>query len=356
MFYTDQEKFKIVALISKSGLPVKKACKQYGISDASFYAWRKKIASDTGKKQEPDQSETGRSFNTEAVEKLLVLKKEHPYYGVVKLSKQLLRTYGLNLHPGKVKRVLEEHGFKTETLTKAPPKGTRRFERINPGELWMMDIMYYRLKKEGRFYLVSILDDYSRFIVAHKVCTTQSADNVIGVFQEAVESYGLPNQVLTDRGSQFSSWKGINSFQELMGNLGVEHILTQVQSPQTIGKIESFHRNIQKELLRRKEFGTIKEVRQAIEEYVEYYNFERVHMGIGYLTPADRFFNAAAAVEKTINLSAEDGLNFYLTGKIEGQPVRAVKDKSGKVTVYLAGHPVKVLDDLSALKQILLPA
>ena len=147
----------------------------------------------------------------------------------------MLRTYGLNLHPGKVKRNLEEHGFKTETLPAAPPKGTRRFERINPGELWMMDIMYYRLKKEGRFYLVSILDDYSRFIVAHKVCTTPSADNVICVFQEAVESYGLPNQVLTDRGSQFSSWKGVSFFQELMGNLGVEHILTQVQSPQTIG-------------------------------------------------------------------------------------------------------------------------
>lgn len=355
MYYTDQEKCKLVELISKSGLPIKKACKQYGISDASFYTWRKKLAADAEKTQEPDQTEAGRNNNTEAVEKLLALKKEHPYYGVVKLSKQLLRTYGLNLHPGKVKRVLDEHGFKTETLAKAPPKGTRRFERLNPCELWMMDIMYYRLKKEGRFYLISILDDYSRFNVAHKVCTTQNADNVIGVVQEAVETYGLPNQLLTDRGSQFYSWKGINSFQTLLGNLGVEHIVTRAQSPQTIGKIESFHRNIQKELLRRKEFNTIKEVQQAIKEYVEYYNFERVHMGIGYLTPADRFFNAAWQVEKAINLSAEDSLNFYLTGKIEGQPVRAVKDKSGQITVYLASHPVKVLNDLRELKRVLLP-
>ncbi len=356
MPYTDQEKQKLMELISKSGLPIKKACKQYGISDASYYAWRKKLTADVDEKQGTGQKETGRSSDNEAVEKLLALKKEHPYYGVVKLSKQLLRTYGLNLHPGKAKRVLEEHGFKTETLAQAPSKGTRRFERLNPCELWMMDIMYYRLKKEGRFYLISILDDYSRFIVAHKVCTTQSAANVTGVFQEAVEQYGLPNQLLTDRGSQFYSWKGVSYFQELLGNLGVEHILTQCQSPQTIGKIESFHRNIQKELLRRKEFYTLKEVQQAIKEYVEYYNFERVHMGIDYLTPADRFFNAAGEVEKTINLSAEDGLNFYLTGKIEGQPVRAVKDKSGKITVYLAGHPVKVLQDITELKRILFPA
>ncbi len=356
MYYTDQEKAKLVEVISKSDLPVKKACKQYGISDGSFYTWRKQLAADAGKKQESDQAETDRrSYDAEVVGKLLALKKEHPYYGVVKLSKQLLRTYGLNLHPGKVKRVLEEHGFKTEPLAKAPPKGTRRFERLNPGELWMMDIMYYRLKKEGRFYLISILDDYSRFNVAHKVCTTQNADNVIRVFQEAVENYGIPNQLLTDRGSQFYSWKGINSFQALLGNLGVEHIVTRAQSPQTIGKIESFHRNIQKELLRRKEFSTIKEVQQAIKEYVEYYNFERVHMGIGYLTPADRFFNADAEVEKAINLSAGDNLNFYLTGKIEGQPVRAVKDKSGQITVYLAGHPVKVLNDLTELKRAFLP-
>ncbi len=165
MYYTDQEKLKLVELISKSSLPIKKACKQYGISDASFYTWRKKLADDAGEKQEPDRTEPDRSYENEAVEKLLHLKKEHPYYGVVKLSKQLLRTYVLNLHPGKVKRVLDEHGFKTETLAKAPPKGSRRFERLNPGELWMMDIIYYRLKKEGRFYLISILDDYSRFNV-----------------------------------------------------------------------------------------------------------------------------------------------------------------------------------------------
>ena len=72
-------------------------------------------------------------------------------------------------------------------------------------------------------------------------------------------------------------------------------------------------------------------------------------MGIGYLTPADRFFNAAIEVEKAMNLSTEDGLNFYLTGKIEGQPVRAVKDKSGQITVYLASHPVKVLNNLTEL-------
>jgi len=146
---------------------------------------------------------------------------------LVKLSKQLLRTYGLNLQPGKVKRILEESGYQTDNLPKAPPKGTRHFESTSPKVLFMMYIMYYHLKKEGYFYLISILDDFSRFIVANKVYTTQAGANVIKVFQEAVETYGLPNQLLTDRGRQFASWKGINAFQELLGNLGMEHVLTR---------------------------------------------------------------------------------------------------------------------------------
>ncbi len=353
MYYSEEEKVKLVELISKSRLPVKKAARDYGISDASFYTWRKQLKTAANLNEQEKQPDIEPQLSEEE-KTLLALKKQYPYYGAVKLSKQLLRSYGLNLHPGKVKRILDQHGFEQERLPKAPPKGSRRFERTNPGELWMMDIMYYRLKKEGRFYLVSILDDYSRFIVAHQVCTTQTGDNVTAVFHEAVDRYGLPNQLLTDRGSQFSSWKGINAFQEMLGNLGVEHILTSSQSPQCIGKLESFHRNIQKELLRRKEFVTIKEAAKAISDYVEHYNYERVHMGIDYLVPADRFFNTANAVKETVEQASSGKMSFYLTGKLEGQPVRLLENKAGSVTVYLAGQAVKELRDTAQLKALLL--
>ena len=353
MYYSDEEKVKLVELISASRLPVKKAAKEYGISDASFYAWRKQLQAAASQNKEEKQPGCEPQISDEE-KALLALKEQFPYYGAVKLSKQLLRTYGLNLHPGKVKRILDQHGFEQEQLPKAPPKGSRRFERISARELYQMDIMYYRLKKEGRFYLVSIMDDYSRFIVAHKVCTTQTGDNITSVFHEAVDKYGLPNQLLTDRGSQFASWKGINAFQEMLGNLGVEHILTQSQSPQTIGKIESFHRNIQKELLRRKEFATIKEASKAIDGYVEHYNFERVHMGIDYLVPADRFFNTERTLEETVEKAASEKISFYLAGKLDGQPVRLLMNKSGTVTVYLAGQMIKELSSTAELKALLL--
>jgi len=353
MYYSDEEKVKLVELISASRLPIKMAAKEYGISDASFYSWRKQLQAAAN--QNKEEKQPGKEPQISEEEKtLLALKEQFPYYGAVKLSKQLLRTYGLNLHPGKVKRLLENHGFSQERLPKAPPKGSRRFERINPNELWMMDIMFYRLKKEGRFYLVSILDDCSRFIVAHQVCTTQTGENITAVFHEAVDKYSLPNQLLTDRGSQFASWRGINAFQEMLGNLGVEHILTQSQSPQTIGKIESFHRNIQQELLRRKEFATIKEASKAIYDYVEHYNYERVHMGIDYLVPADRFFHSAKAIAETVELAATEKMSCYLAGKLEGKPLRLLTDQKGTLTVYLAGQAIKELESPQALKELLL--
>jgi len=353
MRYSREEKLRLMELIQKSGLPIKKACKQFGISDASYYTWRKQLALN---KSSSDQTPQKAESKTEAEKMLLTLKEEHPYYGVVKLTKQLQRTHGLRLTPGKAKRVLEENGYEIEKLPPAPRKGSRRFERVEPKDLWMMDVMYYRLKKEGRFYLVSILDDYSRYIVAHRVFTAQNASNINLVLRDAVEKYGLPRQLLTDRGGQFYSWSGITAFQELLGNLGVEHILTRPQSPNTIGKIESFHRNIQKELLRRKHFSTIKETAEAIEKYIEYYNYERVHMGIGYLVPADRFFNASKEVEKAIHLpEQQDPLDFYLAGKIKGQPLRATKDRSGQVKIYLAGQEIKIFENTEKLEKTLLP-
>ena len=135
MYYSDEEKVKLVELISTSRLPIKKAAKEYGIVDASFYTWRKLLQAESNQNKEEKQPGNEPQISEEE-KTLLTLKEQFPYYGAVKLSKQLLRTYGLNLHPGKVKRILDQHGFEQEQLPKALPKGSRRFERISARELY----------------------------------------------------------------------------------------------------------------------------------------------------------------------------------------------------------------------------
>jgi len=358
-----EEKQKIVELISNSPLAIKQACKAQGVSNATYYKWRQEVAVAEKSKTVADSKEATEATSTappravnEALEHVLNLKRQHPYYGVVKLCKQVWRDHAVQVTPRQVQKLLLEHGLADERPPlEAEPKGSRRFERQRPNELWQMDLMVYRLRKAGRIYLISVLDDYSRFIVAHTLVTTAEAQNVIDVFKAAVEAHGLPNQVLTDRGSQFHAWRGMAHFEELLGNLHVEHLLAKPQSPQTSGKIESWHRNIQRELMRQVEFETVEEAQKAIAEYVRYYNYERVHMGIGYLVPADRFFGVAEEVDRQMVRPHTDPNAFYLVGRLEGQPIRLQQNPDGQIVAYLAGHPYHTWPSATVLKATLLP-
>ncbi|MFA6911310.1 MAG: IS3 family transposase [Candidatus Cloacimonadaceae bacterium] len=357
-----EERRRIVELISKSPLAVKAACKAQGISNATYYKWKHELA-EAATKQEASTTKAASlaasvtDAANDALQHVLELKRQHPYYGVVKLCKQVWRDYGMQVTPRQVQKLLIKHGLADERPPyEAEPKGSRRFERQGPNDLWQMDIMVYRLRNTGRLYLISALDDYSRFIVAHSVVTTAEAKNVIDVFKAAVETHGLPNQVMTDRGGQFHAWQGMVHFEELLTNLHVEHLLTKPQSPQTNGKIESWHRNIQRELMRQVQFETVEAAQKAITEYVRYYNYERVHMGIGYLVPADRYFGVADEVNRQMVHPHTDPNNFYLVGRLNGQPIRLEQTPDGQVKVYLAGHHYYTWPDLAPLKDSLLPS
>ena len=350
---TKKEKIKIINSIKQSlnnsDLTVKEACKAHEISSASYYNWKKQY------QQPENQNKKSHTNNIsdDLEEKIVDMKRNHPYYGQKKICMQLKRFHGLDVKKSQVAKILKKHNLYETSSAPRRKKGKRRFERVSTNELWQMDLMHYSIKNSGKFYLISVLDDHSRFICAHKVCTTKKAENVIDTFKMAVENHELPNQVLTDRGSQFHSWKGITQFRKTLDKLKVKHILASPQSPQTIGKIESWHRNIQRELLKQKKFESIEQARDAIAEYVEHYNYERVHMGIDYLTPADRYFGIADDLKDELNNSTENDGSFYLTARIDGQPIRAEKKNNNQVAIKLAGQEIKTIDS-KKIKSLLL--
>ena len=354
---------KVDRLYNSSDLTKKEACREVGIADSTYYIWKNdyglepennsKISTSGSNKKRKKNNTSGNEIDPETEKKVADLKRDKPFLGLKKISKQLEYSYGIKVSTRQVKKILKKHGL-TETDYPAPKKHPpRRFERQSRNEMWMMDIMHYTIEKEGRFYLISILDDYSRFIISHGIFKRKTIDNVIDVLHQALEEKGLPNEFLTDRGSQFHSWKGESRFKKLLDKLGIKHILASPKSPQTIGKIESFHRNIQRELLGQQHFTSLEEVIAAVKEYIEYYNHERVHMGIDYLTPADRYFGLRQDAEKVSNTSFAAG-DIYLTGRIAGQPVRAKENSSGQVEVYLAGQRTDTSLSKDKLKEIFL--
>ena len=350
---TEEEKRQIVDAVvdsvAKAGMTVSEALRYHKVSSASYYTWKNEL------KGSSTSDSTRRETNTpdESIEsKIVTMKKEHPYYGLSKICMQLKRFNGIQTTISQVATILKKHGLQASEPEKPwKKKGKRRFERVEVLELCQMDIMYYTLRKGVRFYLISVIDDHSRFICSHRVCTAQKAENVIDTFLDTVERHGKPQQVLTDRGGQFHAWNGISEFRKTLSKLGVEHIVASAQSPQTIGKIESWHRNIQRELLRQKEFESVEEARDAIAEYVEYYNHERVHMGINYVTPADRFYGVEKHIQAEMSNSRGKQSDLYLTARIDGQPLRVEQDGPDKLVVKLAGKSIKsvTLDEVKTL-------
>jgi len=155
--------------------------------------------------------------------------------------------------------------------------GKRRFQREHSNSLWQAG---FKLTSQDE-WMISYLDDHSRFIPGSRIHHNPTATHAIHLLEECVKQYGKPTQVLTDRGTQFHPGRGgISEFTEFCSGNSIEHTVTSVRRPSTIGKAEAFHKAYVYE-------AWIYPTHQA---FVNYWNYERPHQGIGYLYPADVYF------------------------------------------------------------------
>lgn len=373
--YTIEEKKSLVEKISKSKLSVKKACKEYGISDASFYTWRKQLdkntnKEDSSKKVESSNNEPLNLENignvvdkkkrhpsveiTEQVEKLVCrIKKDYPYYGITRIGQHLRRFENIHITPTKILDILENHGLKeTQFYEARQKKEPVRFERSSPNQLWATDIMPYRLKNGDKFNFMGIIDDYSRYVLAHRVCKNATVEDVIGLVKEAVKKYGLPEEILTDRGIQYHSWNGTTQFEKFLAQNGIRHIMAKPRNPSCNGKIESVHRNIQKELLWRKFMNNTDHARKEIDAYVKYYNHERPHQGIGGVTPADRYHGIVDEIQKHVIPGVKKGNEAYVTARI-GEGTYRIENSGGQIVLSSGEKAIKKWNDTNSLPHAL---
>lgn len=362
--YVAEEKAKIVEEISKTKLSIKKACSAAGISDVTYYKWKKQLSTPYAAMEHEEENsvesqniksvtENKKGPKTEIndeVEKLVVdLKKQYPYYGVVRISQELLRFECIKISPTKVLKILEKNDLNTSDFYRARrTKEVVRFERSKPNELWSTDIMPYKLKNGDRFYFIGLEDDHSRFILSYGVFEDAKVENIIKVLQDAVAKYGLPKEILTDRGGQFHNWKGMSSFEALLARYGIKHTMSKPHNPGCNGKIESVHRNIQRELLWRKFMNNWKEASLEISTYINYYNHERPHQGIGGLTPADRYFKMEEDIKNKVLKANLEGIKVYFTGCIQRKMYR-IEQHGRSVTLYAEGKAVETWDNPESL-------
>lgn len=161
-----------------------------------------------------------------------------------------------------------------------------------PNQMWATDGAYLKVPGWGYYYLVTVLDDYSRFILAWRLQLDMTAGSLIEVVQDAVEKTGMTEVPLSDRTSLLSdNGPGYLSraFAGYLWLLGIRHIVSAPYHPQTNGKIERYHRTL-KGQVKLVVYETPAVLEQALADFVDYYNYLRYHEGIGNVTPADVYY------------------------------------------------------------------
>lgn len=158
-----------------------------------------------------------------------------------------------------------------------------------PHQLWATDASYFRVVGWGYYYLVTVMDDYSRFILAWKLQRDMTANSLIEVVQEAVDSTGMTDvpledrtKLLSDNGSGYIS----RAFRDYLHLVGIRHILAAPFHPQTNGKLERYHQTL-KRRVNQIPYEAPSDLHLAIAEFVNYYNFHRYHMALGNVAPSD---------------------------------------------------------------------
>ena len=231
--------------------------------------------------------------------------ERYPGFGPSQIRGQL-RRQGITISTRSVYKIMEANGY--EVKQRKQKKGDiERFEASRPLELCQMDILEFFIHKL-KVYLIILLDDYSRFILGWSLLDKTSIDSVIEVVEKAIGRYGKMEEVLTDRGFVFYSWHGINRFEKYLETGSIHHTHARPHHPQTLGKVESVNKQIQKELIHRERFMSLSAAFGAITRWVEVYNYERTHQGLGgFLVPGDRFHGREAEVIKDISEKVDPG-------------------------------------------------
>jgi len=350
--YSQSFKMRLAKMRVEEELPLHVICSESGVPESTLSNWVRLYREGGASALEPAYRDTRSQVHPVVADKIVSVKKEHPSFGVRRIASALQRWFFLPANTGTVSRALCEAGMTSPSPRRRRKnvQKPRRFERSTPNQMWQSDIMMFRMG--GRqVYLIGFIDDYSRFVTGMSLCMSQSAENVLDLYRRATAEYGVPKEMLTDNGRQYVNWRGESKFQKELQKDRVKHIRSRPHHPMTLGKIERFWQTIFEEFVSKAQFESFESAQERVRLWVQYYNHKRPHQGIESLCPADRYFEVASEVRKTVEAGVKENAlelalrgkpkePFYLVGRMDGQAVvlRAQKGKL-KLTVDDALKP-----------------
>jgi putative transposase len=277
------EKDIILAQVEKQSGGKRQALMALGIPKSTYYRWRR---------GQPDPGKRRRPWNritSDEEERVLVIARESPELSSRQLSAWITDNEGFAVSESTVYRILRREGLVKRQETQLMAAKEYHTKTTRPHQMWATDASYFRVIGWGYYYLVTVMDDYSRFILGWKLQKDMSANSLIEVVQEAVDATGMTEvpvedrtRLLSDNGSGYVS----RTFREYLRLVGIGHILAAPYHPQTNGKVERYQQSL-KRVVNQLPYEFPSQLEQAIADFVDYYNYRRYHKALGNVTPAD---------------------------------------------------------------------
>ncbi len=332
---------KAVILDDALQTSVAEAAEKHGCTSWSIYEWRKKQKRDASKLSPRSDVEPSvgppSPDKTQEQRRALILEiwRQQPGLGPSQIRNQLKRK-GFKASVNTVRAILEEHGYVQPKLRRKEHTG--RYEALRPLQLYHLDFYHFHVHRQKQCLLL-MLDDYSRFLVGWSLLKSEHAAGVIEAFEAAVTRYGKPEAVMSDRGAAFHSWKGLSQFERLLEEYGCDRYLSL--EPQVNGKVEALAATVQKELIRQMELTDLADAHRQIGRWVQFYNYQRTHHGLGgLLVPADRFHGWHEETLKRIEQGHGADFQDLLSPEGRGLELFKVISVGGQPAVYLMGQKV----------------
>lgn len=355
-WYPFELRLRAVRLHVQDGIPATHVAAELGVGICTLRSWIKTYleeGEEALRPRRPRPKPRGNASKASAARKKAVeIKMQHPEYGSKRISQLLRRMFLLKASPETVRKALHEENLVAPPRKKPkknPPK-PRFFERSTPNQMWQTDIFTFRLGGKAA-YLIGYIDDYSRYITGLGLFRSQTAEHVLEAYRCGIAEYGIPKEMLTDNGRQYTNWRGTTRFEAELKKDRIRHIKSRPHHPMTLGKIERFWKTIWTEFLGRAQFDSFEDAQKRVRLWVKYYNYKRPHQGIGGLCPADRFFEIQSELKKVLERGVEENVleqalrgkpqsPFYLVGRMGDQSL-SIRAEKGRVVMSLDGEELK---------------
>lgn len=293
------EKEEIIRLVDNSDLGVNRTLRELGINKSTFYKWYQAYTDKGIDGLKPPGRRTRQQWNTIPQEQknlAIELALEHPQLSPRELACKLTDEQRVFISESSVYRILKARGLITSPayiLLQAADEFSNKTAFVH--QLWQTDFTYFKILGWGWYYLSTILDDYSRYIVHWELCNSMKAEDVKQTVDTAIRKAKLVTKqrprLLSDNGSCYIS----SELKDYLKSQQMDQVHGRPLHPQTQGKIERYHRSM-KNVVKLNNYYYPEQLKDAIDQFVNYYNNQRYHESLNNLTPADVYYGRGNAI------------------------------------------------------------